>query len=215
MTGRAGSTIFRPNVFRQGAGWLLLIWGSIVLCVVPPNLRLWTQSTPDPQELTLREVLDGKGRDNPHVAVTKFHLCGQYVTRNYKGRGLQWMGFIGIVPAPVEGGKADPFATPRLIVRPRNSIEESRLVTVWGRQRSLTGILGPPDRLSGPDREDLQKVYPGIDLSSCLVLEEGRQPLSAGALAGWTGAGAAAVAFGLILLLPGWLRRFRGRSGES
>jgi hypothetical protein len=204
VSGRAG----RPNPFGcgQAAGWLLLAWGALAAVSAARNLALTARCTPQPQEWTLREVLDGRAGPNPHVAITDFRPCDRYLTRNFKRSQLRGVIYIGIVPAG-----DDPSGVPQLIVAPGSANEEKHLLGEWGHRRALAGILEKPDRLPDGDHQQLRQTYPGLDLPRCLILEEGRKPMTAGEGWAWLGAALSALLLGGVLLHPARAVRRWGR----
>ncbi len=194
---------------RATAGWFLAFAGSVVVVMAASNYDLTAHSTPEPQEMTLRELLDGKAGANRHVAVTDFRPCDRYLTRNFKREQRRWVSCIGVVPAG-----ADPGGPPRLVVEPHHANEEKHLLENWGHLRALHGVLEKPDRQPESEQRKLRDTYPGIDLSSCLILDEGRVVMTLVSVWQWGLGGGAAVTLGLALLNAGpavrlW-RRLRG-----
>jgi hypothetical protein len=203
----ASGTADRQPPHGYGVGWLLLLLGALVLVSAIRNLGQTARSTPQPQELTLRQLLAGAAGANTHVAITDFQLCDRYLTENFKGgQGRRWISYIGIVPAG-----ADPSSPPRLLVKPWDAWEEKHLLNEWGGRRALVGILEKASREWEGDQRRLREVYPGIDLSSCMVLEEGQRPQTAGAGWAWLAAGIGSLALGWLLLDPRRAVRLWGR----
>jgi hypothetical protein len=209
MTG-SGTAQRRPaHRFGHGVGWLLLLWGAMALVSATRSLGRTARCTAEPHELTLRQFLDGGAGANAHVAITGFRLCDRYLTENFKGgQGRRWVSYIGIVPAT-----ADPSSPPRLLVKPRDAWEEQHLLREWGHREMLAGIVERASREWEGDQRRLREVYPGIDLSSCVVLEEGQRPQTAEANWAWLGAGIGGVALGGLLLAPRRAVRLWGRWG--
>ena len=68
-------------------------------------------------------------------------------------------------------------------------------------------IVNEVESIGSKERKILSESYPGIDFSTCWILEEGRKPKSRGTAAGIMGAGGLGVLVGLAGLIV------RGRNG--
>ena len=176
--------------------WILAGAGIGFLLAGIVTFRDAAVNSPEPQRLTLLELLDGGAKANRHVAITDFRLCRRYVKRGYKHEPgpKRWISHIGIVPA----GSGDEFGQVRVIVEPEYANEQSYLIAEWGRKDSLTGVLKKADRLGGWELEAVRQAYPEFNLDSGLLLMEGRTPPTNNE--GWwlMSSGAACVFSGII-----------------
>jgi hypothetical protein len=188
----------------------------LVVVMSASHFAIAFQSDREPQQLTLREFLEGKAGGNRYVRITDFKLCDRYVSRKFKHDQRYWVSFIGIVPA--DRSSDDP-APPQLIVRPKYANEIGYLAEQWAKQKSLTGVFENSDREADWEQRQIAETYPGIALNECVILGEGVQPMSPNAARGWAVAGAAALIAGGLLLSPATAARFwnkiRGKSGHA
>jgi hypothetical protein len=195
---------------REGVGWSLILFGVMFFALAGYDLYAASQSTPAPQQMTLREFLDGKAGTNRYVAITDFKPCEHFVTRRGRNVRQTSVGYIGILPSG-PGPAADPSLPPRLIVhlyvgRDRGELDKER-----GPQAVLTGVLQNAERDADVDLAKVVEAYPQINLSKCMILNEGFRPPTAGE--GWNRltVGVIATVLGVAFLSPGLAARVGAR----
>jgi hypothetical protein len=188
---------------------------AIILGLVGPALitvggfcvvAFWNQyltalgTRPEPQVIRLRDLSHLGYSDNRHVKVTGCALGRNYVA--FRRNGL-WAGVgIPLVPADGDPGGAVPGGQGRWVVlwsdRPRSASDVKLLL----RESSVQGVLRDPSWVPLSVRLELQRQYPGLDWSNCVVLDEGRVPMRETTASGFLAASAATTVLGGLVFLP-------------
>jgi hypothetical protein len=91
----------------------------------------------------------------------------------------------------------------------RNSLDLARELNKPRLHIVVSNTIASRDALV-PAQHLLRDAYPGLDLSSCLILEQGRVPMSPMAVYGLGGIGGACLIIGLAAMLFSWLCRSKG-----
>ena len=166
--------------------------------------RLSWSASSQAQEISLQELQSRGAAGNPHVQVTGFTFGKDFVyTKPQYGDGFTKV-WVPIVPG-VAGSNGLPTSLPaegiRVLVRsdkPHNMKEVDRFcerTTVKGL------IVNGLDSLPDSHVELLRRNYPGTDFSKVMILDEGREPLTAsGGLLKQFGLFAGAMLLGFAIL---------------
>jgi hypothetical protein len=166
----------RLGVFLIGlASSSLLSIGGVLLVRSWNVYQLARGTSPEPQVIRLRDLSDAGYGDNRHVKVTDCALGRGYVVFY---REWSWVKVcIPLVPAD-DPGRARPGTRQVWVVLVSNRLlPESDLKSLL-QQSSVQGVVSREASLVGlSEQRELQRLYPGLNWSNCLVLEEGRVPM--------------------------------------
>ncbi len=153
-----------------GLGFLTYTEGSLAF-----------QSSAQPEEISLKELISRGPGGNGHIVLTRFALCGNLVHQTdnkHTGWTNVWIPIIPIEEAP-KG--ADEAPTPKNVkalffsINIHNELElESRL----NKPKVQALVTNRISSLSGDVRKLLQQSYPDTDFDTCLIVQEGRTPFS-------------------------------------
>ena len=156
-----------------------------------------------PEAIALEQLIARGPEGNPHVLLRNFIPCSNYAAFPSKG-GNGW----GAVYVPLIPGKLPAYNAP--LPHSNDKIEVLLLSTSIKEQRDLRLLRNPSglrglvvnsiDPLGSNHRDFLQEHYPGIDLSRCVIVQEGRVPLDEFFIQMQTGLGCILLVGGLLLL---------------
>jgi hypothetical protein len=133
-------------------------------------------TSPEPQIIPLRDLSATGYGDNRHVKVTGCALGHRYVAaqRNWAWEHVS----VPLVPVDDDPGDAVPAVKNFWVVlvssRPRRESDLKSLL----QQSSVQGVVWR-DRsmIELSEQNELRRLYPGLDWSKCLVLQEGVVPM--------------------------------------
>jgi hypothetical protein len=151
-----------------------LIAGGIVGLLGWQQRTLLQQGSATPQQIRLADLTARGPGDNIHVTVTDFVFGEQYVVEK---KGSRWNRvWIPMFPAEQQGG-----GDIKVLMKTFHIADEGQLAGFYGKQ-TLTGVItNSIHSLGSGETEELKKAYPGADLSSVWIVEEGREfPTEAG-----------------------------------
>lgn len=180
----------RRQILRYAIG--LLIGSGLLLWYAYREWHGKQEASESPEAISLEQLIARGAEGNPHLLLRDFVPCANYTavpTKSGDGWDAVYVPLIpGKMPAPNEPLPRSADKVDVLIVS--QSIKEPRHLSLL---RSPTGIRGlvvnAIDPLSFKHRDALQEHYPGIDLSQCVIVHEGRTPADDFALymAAWIG----------------------------
>ena len=98
------------------------------------------------------------------------------------------------------GDQSDHVLVPKLVVKSKHVPSEDQLDRLVDRTQLEGLIVNRTEGLGSDEKDLLLQDYPGIDFSTCIILEEGRQP-SGGGMIFLMGGGGLALALGGLGLL--------------
>jgi hypothetical protein len=163
---------------------LMLLFGFILVMWSRQEQGLADRARPEPQVLRLEQLIANGPGDNVHVEITEFDFGAGYVVEEENGSWKEvW---IPVYPAP--GGvrnAADPPRSPfRVVAKLGKPNSTAELDQYCGQTTRLRGLI-PSDSGLGASSDIGQKLtnmYPGTDVTRCIILEEGRTPWSPSAI---------------------------------
>jgi hypothetical protein len=199
----------RRQLFVFGAG--LVVGGGLLLGYAYREASARQEASATPERIPLARLIERGPERNPHVLVTDFSPCHDF-TAIPERNGDRW----DAVYVPLVPGKLPPYNRPL----PPAPEEVKALVmsrTIKGEQdlrllrdpKGLRGlVITRVDPPGGEHARALEASYPGIDLSRCIILQEGRGPASAFTVWFAGGLGAVLLLGGVLLLaLAAFARR--------
>lgn len=193
----------------------LIIGGGVLVFFGIQEWRLGSGCKAEAQKITCADLETRGPGDNAHVSLTDFFFSpkGYVYTFDKNKPGGSWKEVW--IPAYRTGGdyhkacmeaaqsdKDLPAAPPvRILVKSSHVSNEAGLVAL-GEKETITGVLINKIESMGSEERDLLKgSYPGSNLESCYILEEGRTPSGTGALMGYFLGGLALMGVGGALFL--------------
>jgi hypothetical protein len=187
-------------------GILVLIGGVAMGYWSYSEADITSRSSENPETITLQQLIARGPNGNANVVLTDFVLCANCVFLHVD-QSPSWMKlWIPVVPIE-EVDPQDEFppnpAAPRVLLfsdTVRNAQElESKLNKSRLQVRVTNSVLARDDMARA--RDLLQRSYPGIDLNNCLLLEQGRIPLSWNSIYLMAGMAALCILVGLALIV--------------
>jgi hypothetical protein len=165
--------------------WRLIIVLAVIGCALMfvggVEWRLGRGASSTPERISLAKLIARGPEGNPNIILTDFQLSdGDYVIQKKNGA---WEGvYVPVVPAgqPQPGGAPGrPGAPIKAVIFSLNVHSEAEVNTVLGK-RELPALVTNRTRSLGSDEYNLLKQSYGgaIDLDHCLIIQEGRTPMS-------------------------------------
>ncbi|HEY7086846.1 MAG TPA: hypothetical protein VH518_02080 [Tepidisphaeraceae bacterium] len=196
----------------------------LLICVIAGGFLLWfglkewrlsQAASVTPQKISCAELEKSGPGSNAHIILTDYVLSPSgFVYQGTKNSDATWsIIWIPAVPSDgeyvkqvlklVQAGEKDVDKLPvpkniKLIVKTRTVHNETELDQFRDRETIEGLIVNKVEALGSQERNLLASSYPGIDFSTCYILEEGRKPKSAGASAGMMGGGGGLVLLGAL-----------------
>ncbi|MBI3410383.1 MAG: hypothetical protein HY040_18755 [Planctomycetes bacterium] len=195
---------------RVGIG--LLVVAAILGFITYTEGTLAFQSSAQPEEISLRKLIERGPSGNAHILLTDFVLCDNLV-HQYKGTNKDSWTHLWIPVVPIDevnlAAKAplNPNNVKALFfsINIRNNVElESRL----NKPKVQALVTNQITSLESKIRNLLQQSYPGTDFDKCLIIQEGRTPFSRGIVYLFGGGAALSLLTGIGLFFVAW----RGKS---
>lgn len=137
--------------------------------------HLSTQSSQEPEEISLRALIKRGPEGNPNIILTDFSLFEEYVYQKKRLSGKWTKVWVPIIPTDGDEDAAGKSAAIRAFIYSEDVGSEEEV-----RQRfdkpGLRGMLNPNAPTPGIISSGLIKRSLGTELSQCLIIEEGRAP---------------------------------------
>lgn len=183
--------------WRLRLGGALLIFGVMLLIAGVREWQLGIASSAAPEDVTL-EALIARGPDgNPNVRVSDFALGDDYLAiSDYHDF---WQSVLIPAMPKTMGEQSAHVLTPKVIVKSTIIKSDDGIQSLGSRVRLQGMVINRIEELGREEKSQLLELYPGLDFSKCIILEESRQPsdfnkvffMGAGGLAmllggGWT-----------------------------
>jgi hypothetical protein len=175
-------------------GVVLLIWGGM-------EWKLASASSAQPETTSLKQLIARGPNGNANIVLTDFHLCQNIVVTT---RGSTWENvWIPVVPVDeVPPGVPDlqPSRVRALIfsIKVRNEADIARRCD---QPRLPALVTNKITSLGSKEKQLLEQKYPGTDWSTCLIIQEGREPFSRATLGLLLGGGGLSAVAGAGLLI--------------
>src|SRR3954469_5130438 len=185
---------------------IIIVLGGMLAWFGFQEWRLASAASTTPQTIACAD-LEAKGPgNNAHVILTDFLLCpsGFVYESSSKGNDSSYTK-IWIPAVPLHGeymeelkklkdsGKdlstVPPPKNVRVIVRSSHVHNDGELEKLGDRDTIQGLIVNKVDSLGSKEKEILAGQYPGINLDTCWILDEGRTPRSFGTAGGMIGGG--------------------------
>jgi hypothetical protein len=191
----------RKQLIRFGIG--LLLGGGLLLWQAYREWQGRQSASENPEEIALLDLIHRGGDGNPHVFVKDFIPCANYAVAHDKKNDVWDAVYVPMVP-----GKLPAFDQPLPKADKPPALIMSRKIRREQELRVLRNPFGLPglivnkiDPLGGKHRQVLEENYPGIDLATCVIFEEGRQPVDEGTILIFAGLGGVLLPIGVLLLI--------------
>jgi hypothetical protein len=169
-------------------------WRAVIgLAVVGIGLMLWggmewhlgRGASSKPERITLKQLIARGPDGNPNIILTDFELGDNFVYEEKDGR---WTGvYVPAFPAgepKAAGGPGQPPAAIKAVIFSLHVHSQAEVDSVLAK-RELPALVTNRIRSLGSEEERLlQNHYGGgIDTKKCLLIQEGRTPMSGAVLA--------------------------------
>ncbi len=165
----------------------LIVWGVM-------EWRLGSGASAQPERMTLKQLIARGPEGNPNILLTDFELGDNYVisedTKTHRWNGV----YIPAFP-PGEGkagvGPGRPVASIKAVIFSLNVHSDADIQTVIARRELPALVTNRIKSLGSEEKRLLQNQYGGgINVDACLIIQEGRKPMSGAILALMFGGGA-------------------------
>jgi hypothetical protein len=170
---------------------VMAVAGVALIAVGVREWRLGRGVSAAPERISLKQLIARGPEGNPNIILTEFELCDNYVCETKHGA---WTGvYVPVVPAdeasPVPKALRHTIE-PGAVLFSRNVHREGDIVTVFG-EPELPALVTNRVRSLGPGEVRLLRdAYPWMDAEHCLIIEEGKTPMSGGFVGLMVGGGA-------------------------
>jgi hypothetical protein len=198
----------------------LLLWGGM-------EWSLGRGASSKPERITLNQLIARGPEGNPNIILTDFELGDNFV---YETKNGAWSGVY--VPAFPAGevkpgaGPGQPPAAVKAVIFSLNVHSEGEIGPVLGKRELPALVTNRIRSLGSEEKNLLQQHYgAGIDVNKCLLIQEGRTPMSGAVLVLIFGGGLLALAGAVAVVVTGFMvgrpgsssggRRKRGRDEED
>lgn len=139
------------------------------------DYRISTQSSQEPEEISLRALLERGPGGNPNIVLKDFSLFDEYVTQK-KRLAQRWTKvWVPIIPTDGDEGAAGQPAAIRAFLYSENVGSEEELRQRFDKPR-LRGMVSPGAPTPGVISSVLIKRRLGTEPNQCLIIEEGKEP---------------------------------------
>jgi hypothetical protein len=138
--------------------------------------RLKTQSSQEPEEISLRDLIKRGPEGNPNIMLKDFALVEDYIYQKKLLSGRWTKVWVPIVPASPDKDVSGKPAAIHAFFYSENvgSDEEVRRRFDKPRLHGMVNLNGSKPGIRGSIL--IKRSYPGTDPSQCLIIEEGRKP---------------------------------------
>jgi hypothetical protein len=163
-------------------GILCLVVGLGLGYATYVEYRLGAYATKEPEEIRLQDLIARGPEGNPHVLLTDFELCDNFVYETRGGTGSPWSSvWVPIVPRGAGGAGPGQGLRPQrveAILFSGHVSDEAQLERRCAVPRLEGLVTNRIMSLGSEERKLLAGSYPGTDFSRCIIFQEGRQPAS-------------------------------------
>jgi hypothetical protein len=138
--------------------------------------NLAAQSSREPEEISLRDLIRRGAEGNPNIILTNFNIFEDYIYQRKLVSGKWTKVWVPIVPVDenADGTGTSPAIHAFLYSEDIGSDKEVR--QRFGAAK-LRGMVNPSAEKPGiVGRVLLNKLYPGTNPSKCIIIEENRTP---------------------------------------
>ena len=155
--------------------------------------RVGATATVEARQVTLQQLMANEGKENPHVQIRDFTFGMKFVYSKPK----YGTDFSKVWIPLVTGSNSDI----RVVVR-TDKVRNLADLEKFCAQTTLKGlIINDIDSLPAEYADQLRKCYPETDFTKCLIVDEGREPITlAGDLLKHLGIAVGLFIFGLLIL---------------
>lgn len=195
------------------AGFISLFLGGGLLYAGIQGKRLADASSQQPETISLKQLVARGPDGNPNIVLTDFELCNNFVYAAKSVGGLKELGgwtkvWVPIVP------RGDNLNPPLGAVAPAGNVQALIYSSHVGSQAELPKlavaqlrgmVTNRIESLGVKEKQRLQEAYPGINFDRCLIIDEGREPLSAGRTSLLIGGGGLLAMAGVVLIAKRFL----------
>jgi hypothetical protein len=196
-------------MWKFGIGALVVAAALGVMTYTEGTLAF--KSSAEPEEISLKKLIDRGPDGNAYIILTDFVLCDNLVNEFNQSNKDRWTKvWIPVVTADeaalVPKGPLNPSKVKALFFSTKitNHQEiEARLHQPKVQAMVTNRIVS----LDAKVRNLLQQSYPGTNFDECLIIQEGRTPFSRGVVYLFGVGAVVALAVGLGLLLLAWQRK--------
>jgi hypothetical protein len=188
-------------------GIFALIGAAVLGYMTYTEGSLAFNSSPEPEPITLKNLLARGAEGNAYILLTDFVLCSNlvYKSKNNKDWTNVWIPIVTREEVdPRQKEPPQPKEVKALFFS--NRIDgQAALETRLNQPKVQAMITNRISSLENDVRKLLQEAYPGTDFNTCLIIQEGRTPHSRGAVYAMGGGAGLALLLGIGLVAKGWL----------
>jgi hypothetical protein len=179
----------------------LIVWGVL-------EWRLGAGASATPERISLQQLIARGPSGNPNIILTDFELCDNFVFEEKNGR---WTGvYVPVVPAGQGPRGPGPVTAPpggvKAVLFTLNVHSESDVQSVLNRRELPALVTNRIRSLGSEEKRLLEQSYGGIDVNTCLIIQEGRTPFGGGLLALVFGGGAVLLLAGIGVMALGFVK---------
>jgi len=192
---------------------VMVIGGAVLGWIGLKEWRLSGAASDKAQSIGCDKLESSGPGANAHVVLKDYLLCTEaFVYKGTKGATERWT-TIWVPAVPAEGeyvrkvrkileNGGDPKNLPaptniKVIVK-TNSVHDQQDLSNFDSKTTIEGlIVNKVESLGGEEKRLLKQAYPGIDVDTCYILEEGRMPKSRGTAGGMMAGGLALIVLGV------------------
>src|SRR5262245_14619285 len=165
--------LWRCSMGRTGL--FLLIAGGVLGFLGYQETTLAAGMTPEPEEMTLAQLIERGIEGNPYIRVRDFSLGDNFVLEEKSGR---WnMVYVPAAPRSpqVPPGIMVPLKSPIQVIVMSGKVRNDEELQNLAKEPALTGmVINRIKSLNKQQKELLVQSYPGTDFDSCLIFNHGR-----------------------------------------
>jgi hypothetical protein len=157
-------------------GVALLVWGGI-------EWRLGRGASSTPERISLAKLIARGPEGNPNIILTDFEL-GEHIV--YLSKSGSWTGvYVPAIPAGQgKAGPGEPAASIKAVIFSRNVHSQPEIGPMLGKHELPALVTNRIRSLDSEEANLLRQSYgANIDVDHCLIIQEGRTPMSGALLA--------------------------------
>jgi len=139
---------------------------------------LFSQSTKEPEEISLRELIQRGSDGNPNIILTDYEIFNDYIYRKrLLGRVWQKV-WIPIVPSDEDGDETAVDSNPAIhVFLYGEDVEGESGVRERFDRPQFRGMINPMAPTPGIIQSVLiNQRYPGTKVENCMIIVEGKEP---------------------------------------
>jgi hypothetical protein len=186
-------------------GPCLVAVGLVVFSLGSDEKRLADTAAAQPQEMTLRQLIDRGPEGNPHIILSDFEFAENMVIEK-KEKSERWTKvWVPMTPLEVNLDGPPKPSSVRAILLSKNVTNNEGLAALEAKPKLNGLVTNLIDKLGYKEKQLLANRYPGTNFEKCIIFEEGREPASTMKVYLYWAIGGAIVLAGIGCFIYGFL----------